>query len=240
MEFLFENSRCFIVYKPPGLHTASRDRSDSLAELLIKKNPALAAVGTPGRDAGLVQRLDFETSGILLGAKTQEDWNKFRGLVKSGGLSKKYLILVEGLLNERFQAEAFIGSPYRRGRKVRVEKKGGARLLPAVTFFTPVALCPDSAATIVLATAPLARRHQIRAMAASNGWPLVGDKLYGALQSTPSETPAFWLHAATLDFIDPWSSRRHQFISPWPDYWLHYLSRLGIDPAEIFAQVLHQ
>lgn len=235
MTFVFEDQWCFVAYKPSGLHSISRDKNDSLAELLALERPELKSISGTGHDSGLVQRLDFETSGILLGAKSPEAWDTLRSLVQAGGVKKSYMVLLEGLMTEAKKVEGFIGSPYRRAKKVRFIREPADRFLPAAAKFTPIAFDSKALLTVARAEAPVARRHQIRAMAAALGFPLLGDALYGAKRDILPGSPRFWLHAATLSYVHPWSGLVSVFQSPWPDYWKELFTRLEIDPVAALA-----
>lgn len=198
----------------------------SAAAQLLEKDPARAKVSTRPDDAGLVNRLDQGTSGILLAAKTRSVWLKLREMIQEGAIQKTYLALVEGELAADNEVENYIGSPNRGASKVRVyEKKPPKkqRALPAQTKFHPLLLDARRQATMLEVSAPSARRHQIRAHAAYLGHPLVGDTLYGSSRLLrdilPGLTlPSFLLHAASVEFRHPLSSVPICVTCPLPEY----------------------
>jgi 23S rRNA-/tRNA-specific pseudouridylate synthase len=211
LSFVFEDEHIFVIHKPSGVHSvqlASGDRS--IADKLLATTPSLASVAEKPGDAGLVQRLDYETQGLLLGARTRESWTSLRSALQSGGIQKRYLIIVDGAVRESMTIDSPIGSPYRRAGKMRVYRsvpKKGDRALPARTNFNPLWIAEGGTASILLANAPTARRHQIRAHSAALGHPLTGDSLYGSKQTLPSiipqSTETFFLLALDLLFRHP-------------------------------------
>jgi 23S rRNA-/tRNA-specific pseudouridylate synthase len=124
LSVVWEDEYYFALAKPSGLHTLSADSTldcgPSVSQLLCQTFPALAHIGGTAHNAGLLQRLDRETSGIVLGAKTDEAWARFRDLYSAGKVQKTYRVALDGLLHHPVQIDAAIGSPYRRASKVRV------------------------------------------------------------------------------------------------------------------------
>ncbi len=209
LEFLFEDEYLFVVVKPFNLHSVEIEGGgESLAGKLLTYQPNLASVSERSGDAGLVQRLDFSTSGVVLGAKKKEVWESLRSAVDKGCVKKRYVTLLTGAIAEERRVSSFIGSPYRGGKKVKVyERDPGnkARVLFGESTFSP--LSSDSLGnTFVTVVASPARRHQIRVHASYIKHPLVGDKLYGS-QDTMSvlytTTREFFLHCEWISFVHP-------------------------------------
>ena len=225
---LFEDEELLVLAKPAGMHSVQLESSTapSVAQWLLERHPAQALVASRAGDAGLIQRLDFETSGVLIAAKSPRVWELLRRMLQGGEVAKQYLALLDGELNEAAQVDNFIGSPNRGAAKMRVyEKKPvkSQRALAAQTGFTPVSVIAHGAATLVRAEAPTARRHQIRAHAAYLGFPLLGDGRYGStrrlrqiLQS--DEVPQFFLHALSIGLRHPLSGGLIEICAPLPSY----------------------
>jgi 23S rRNA pseudouridine1911/1915/1917 synthase len=216
LSYLYNDGEIFAVYKPAGLHSVRlpTEGGASVADLLLKEHPELEHAGrTPG-DAGLIHRLDLDTSGILLGTRSREVWEELFQLSLSGGISKQYAALVEGTPEDSVTITSFIGSPHRGAKKVKVyERKppAWARALEGTSNLELHERLPHINASIALISASPARRHQVRAHAAHIGHPLVGDTLYGSPRSLgdiSSAPRAFMLHATRLSFEHP-QSRRH-------------------------------
>jgi 23S rRNA pseudouridine1911/1915/1917 synthase len=211
LTFLFEDVDIFAVYKPAGMHSVKipEEGGHSLADDLLEHNPELAKASRSVLDGGLVQRLDFATSGVLLGAKNRAMWDALYEALSAGKIRKSYAALVEGQQDETTTVSTFIGSPHRGAKKMRIYSlppSPPVRALPGTTVFTPIRYLKPFNITLVQAEASPARRHQIRAHAAYIKHPLIGDLLYGAKRSiralcaTPRE---FFLHAWRLSFSHP-------------------------------------
>lgn len=229
---VFEDQDLMVINKPAGLHSVRLTDSDnpSVAKWLTETRPEMAAIGNSPADAGLVQRLDFETSGLMLAAKSSAIWQRLHKSILAGEIHKSYFCAVEGILEQqKISIESLIGSPYRRAKKMRVYpkdslKKSPKRFLDAKTVFeleqiTNSGIAADSqivsgscnlSACLLKVTAASARRHQIRAHAAFIKHPLIGDKLYGASLSLSDYPVAFFLQASSLEFRHPVSN---QFLS---------------------------
>lgn len=162
-----------------------------------------------------MNRLDYETSGILIAAKTRACWQALHQQIMEGAIYKSYLALVEGEFPASITLENYLGAPNRRAQRIRVYERqppGRERALPARTEFFRLRHLPALGASLVKAVAHTARRHQIRAHAGHLGHPLVGDALYGSPRSLrdllpPSEPtdeiPLFLLHAGEVRFEHP-------------------------------------
>lgn len=231
--FLYSDEDVFAVYKPAGMHSVQipEEGGHSLADDLIEFNPTLAQASRSALDGGLVQRLDFGTSGVLLGAKSRPMWDALYGALSDGKVQKSYVALVEGHVQQETTISTFIGSPHRGARKMKIYSMPPSppvRALPGTTIIKPLEYLKAFTITVVEATASPARRHQVRAHAAHIGHPLVGDLLYGsrrtigALCANPRE---FFLHAWRLSFYHPRTGER---ISIESDFRSELSARAGI------------
>ncbi len=237
---IWEDASYFAVSKPARIHSVARPDSaaedqkpeESIAGALAIIFPNLRDVGLKPEDSGLVQRLDFETSGVLLGAKTREAWNQLRAALAGSQVVKRYRVLLEGVLSEPQEIDAPIGSPYRRGTKVRVylenrSQRGVKRSQPAKSTFSPIKAFPPKGCSLAMATTSNGRRHQVRAHAAALGFPLCGDALYGSKHllsdflgrsvEDPS-MPQFLLHAEEVNFIHPLKDKEMAVSAEVPSY----------------------
>lgn len=224
MELLFDDGIIFAVNKPAGLHSVDQARStgDSVAAWLIKTFPALRTAAPKELDAGLINRLDFETSGILLGAHTRAAWKSFSDLLKAAAIEKSYLVILERKLSNAAVVQGWIGSPNRGAKKVRVyakKPKASDRALPAHSEIVPKKYDSLTDSTVAEVSCATARRHQVRAHCASLGHPLLGDSLYGARRSFTEVFPGlekrgFFLHAATAKFKHPVTGKEVSLQAP--------------------------
>jgi RluA family pseudouridine synthase len=232
IQVLFEDRYIIALSKPAMMHCERRvgDNSPSVAAFLADQYPDAEKSTERWEDAGLVQRLDYVTSGVLLAARNAEIRAAIRELSRSELMKKDYLALVEGFPPEKFECSGFIGSPYRRAKKVRVfDEIPGAkqRALPASTTFTTKKQLKGAGATLVSARCMTGRRHQVRAHAGHCGFPLLGDSLYGAKSNIDSNDsgaiPEFFLHASKIELQHPASGETLILNADLPDWIETYL-----------------
>ena len=213
LTYLYNDGDIFAVYKPAGVHSVQLPQGGgaSIADELLTERPSLTESSRSPGDAGLVNRLDAETSGILLGATQRTTWEQLFALSMEGGIAKTYVALLEGEFTGAQTITSFIGTPNRGAKKVKVYEKeppSWARALEGTTTYTAHSYLSSLEATLVYASASPARRHQVRAHASHLGYPLLGDTLYDAALPFPSISPTrreFFLHAAKMSFVHPLS-----------------------------------
>ena len=215
LEIIFENKYFLIINKPTNLHSvALKDKKNtSVASLLLERYPYLAEISN---EAGLVQRLDYETTGCLLCAKTKPTYLNLKNQIKNKLIRKEYIIIVDNIFNKEETVISYIGSRYRGSKKVLCLKEPEARLQYAKTIFFPLQTIPQKNISFVLAKTQTGRRHQIRSQIASLGFPLCGDALYGSKQKLTekfdlNEKIKFYLHAKVIIFTDPQSGKEITF-----------------------------
>ncbi len=158
------------IYKPCGLHTESPG---------LRGRPSLQGLLgqiLPDKDYLLLNRLDVETSGLILLASTQETKKKYLSLQEQGLVSKQYLALVHGQVQGAFCLDQ--GLDMARRRKIRVFKHKSADNLRS-TRARVLAFLPGSGLSLLWITILKGARHQIRAHLAYAGHPIYGDQLYG-------------------------------------------------------------
>lgn len=214
MEIIFEDEHLLVLVKPAGLHSTQLPTGGgaSLADELLRAIPKLKEVSDKPEDAGLIQRLDEQTRGLIVAAKTKVAWYSLRESLQAGKLTKAYRVLLEGELTKTQKVETLLGGKGRRSAKVSVypisSKK--PRCLPAHSEISSLHYFEAQNATLAIVKAPTARRHQVRAHCASIGHPLVGDSLYGSVQQLAALFPelakqhqVFYLDAFELEFRHP-------------------------------------
>ena len=221
--YIYRHEGVFAVYKPPGVHSVRLPGGaggESVADALLAQSPELAGAGRSPEDGGLVHRLDRDTSGILLGASTRLCWDKLFEESSEGRVRREYVACVEGDVRAPCEVSSFIGSPHRGAQKMKsYAKDPGARgrALLGSTSFAPLSFDPSRNVSLVVAVASPARRHQIRLHAASQGFALVGDKLYGSAQELGAIARAsrdFFLHSWRVAFAHPITGERVTLESP--------------------------
>ena len=216
-DILFEDPDILVVDKPAGMfvHPSPGHETGTLTDALLKRCPSMAGVGSAERP-GVVHRLDADTSGVMVLAKTQRAYLKLRELFESHrDIRKTYLAVCHGAPTPKEgRLETTIGRKPWDAKRMAVDVPDGRR---AVTEWTvlgrqgPVALVEFRIET--------GRTHQIRVHAAHLGHPLAGDPLYGdaakdrRLRTRPVRT---LLHAVELSFPHPVTGRRLTFAAEPP------------------------
>lgn len=196
-----------VVDKGPGLvvHPARGHHERTLSQLLA---PQLAG-GEPGR-AGIVHRLDRDTSGLLVVARSEESHRRLQAALGDRLIEREYVALVEGRPPAR---SGTIEAPVGRDPRVRTRMAvGGASPREARTHFVlERALQGTSLLGLRLETG---RTHQIRVHLQAIGHPVCGDPEYGSAGTLGLERQ--FLHARRLAFDHPITGERIEVVSPLP------------------------
>jgi 23S rRNA pseudouridine1911/1915/1917 synthase len=181
LSVLYEDDRLIAVDKPPGvLAQPGPSGGENLLDLVSRHL---------GREAGLVHRLDRETSGVTVFGKTREATSELAALFREGRAKKRYLAVVTAPLPERGEIDLPLSrDPSRPGRWRATKHANG---LPAFTRYEVVSRSGHSA--LVALYPETGRTHQLRAHLTALGAPIAGDKLYGGASG-----PRCLLHAQRL------------------------------------------
>lgn len=205
LDIIYEDEAIAVVDKPSGVivHPAPGHETGALTDALVRRFPGMARVGSAERP-GVVHRLDIETSGVMVFAKTQGAYLDLRRQFESHRtVGKTYLAVVHGSPSPK---SGTIDEPVGRERQ------------SAVTHWET--LGRHDGISLVEFKIDTGRMHQIRIHAASLGCPIVGDRLYGSaekdrrMRRRPSR---LLLHAVELSFLHPVTHRRVTFAAPPPD-----------------------
>ncbi len=216
---IFEDDELLLIDKPAGIHTHPLNKNElgTLANGLIAHFPTLEGIGFSPLQPGLLNRLDHDTSGLVLVAKTKKSWRKYRQLFIARQLTKIYLGIVHGIIAEPLTIDTpLIHDPRHRGKMaVHIPDNFHGRRLPATTFIEP--LSQSSTTTRVRLTMKTGVMHQLRVHSAAAGYSLVGDLVYGNPENKiiDEQTGRLLLHAFQLQFPDG-----RQFTAPleWDDW----------------------
>jgi 23S rRNA pseudouridine1911/1915/1917 synthase len=207
---VFQDEHLLVVDKAPGVvvHPARGHHEDTLAQMLA---PLLSGqVGAQEQRRGVVHRLDRDTSGLLVLARTDEAHRRLQTALAGRRIEREYLALVEGRPPAR---SGTIEAPIGRDPRVRTRMAvGGASPREARTHFTLArALAGTSLLKLRLETG---RTHQIRVHLRAIGHPVCGDPEYGTPGLLGLERQ--FLHATRLAFEHPLTGERVDLDSPLP------------------------
>ena len=218
MEVIFEDDDIVVVNKPAGMivHPAPGHTDGSVTDALVRSRPAMAAVGSRERP-GVVHRLDIETSGVMVFAKTQRAYMRLRAAFESHDkVVKTYLAVLHGAPRPPSGTlETTIGRKPWDARRMAVDVPGGKR---AVTRWTT--LKRQGPLAMVEFEIETGRTHQIRVHAAHLGHPVVGDALYGDREKDRRlavKPRRQLLHAVQLEFPHPVTGKTVSFAASPPD-----------------------
>ncbi|HEY9085129.1 MAG TPA: RluA family pseudouridine synthase [Candidatus Tyrphobacter sp.] len=220
LPILFEDDDVIVVDKPAGMvtHPAPGSVHGSLVSAL------LAHAGSLPGDAlrpGLIHRLDRDTSGLLVVAKSEEALQELRKAMAARRISREYLGLVHGApVHARGRIEGPIGRDPRNRLKYAVVADGK----PAITHYEVRERFPKHAELIF--RLETGRTHQIRVHAAAMGHPVLNDPLYGH-EEPRFGLPGQALHAWRLDFAHPRTGAALSFESEPPPAYLRARAMLA-------------
>jgi 23S rRNA pseudouridine1911/1915/1917 synthase len=208
LRIAYEDEHLLVVDKPAGLvvHPAPGHVRGTLVHALLAHE--IAGGDVPERP-GIVHRLDRDTSGLLVVARSDAAYARLQGLVRERQLERRYTALVKGRpRSRRGRIDAPIGrdrnEPTRRSLDSDAPKE-------AVTHFEVERLLPGHA--VLAVTLETGRTHQIRVHLAAIDLPVVGDPLYGV---PDTELGRQFLHAGSLAFAHPFTGERVAVESPLP------------------------
>jgi 23S rRNA pseudouridine1911/1915/1917 synthase len=214
---VWEDEHLIVIDKPAGLvvHPGAGHASGTLVDALAGK----AAGGEPGRP-GIVHRLDRDTSGLMVVARSQEAYELLTELVREHALERTYTSLVKGRPRSRTgRIEAPIGRDRGDATRVSLDSESARE---ATTHFEVLELWPEHA--LLRVTLETGRMHQIRVHLAAVDLPVVGDPTYGVPEPKLGRQ---FLHASELSFPHPVSGERIDTRSDLPQDLAAFLRDLG-------------
>jgi 23S rRNA pseudouridine1911/1915/1917 synthase len=209
LRIAYEDEHLVVVDKPAGLvvHPAPGHASGTLVHGLLAHEVA----GGDAERPGIVHRLDRDTSGLMVVARSEEAHRRLQALVRRRELERHYLALVVGRPRSRSgRIEAPIGRDRRDPLRHSLDTDTPRE---AVTHFQLVQLYPRHALLDV--KLETGRTHQIRVHLAAIGLPVAGDPVYGRPHELGLERQ--FLHAARLAFTHPFTGERVDVESPLPE-----------------------
>lgn len=215
LDILFEDADLIVINKPPGLvvHPAPGHATGTLVHGLLHHCEDLSGIGGEERP-GIVHRLDRDTSGCLIVAKTEAAMAELARQFKDREVKKEYTALVWGRpIPAQGTVRTTIGRDPRHRQKMCADVKHGR---DAVTHYETVTLFPDM--TLMRLRIETGRTHQIRVHMAHLHHPVVGDRVYGRARKHEHEDLIVrqMLHAGRVSFTHPKSHKLMIFEAPLP------------------------
>jgi len=228
LEIVHQDDWLLAVNKPAGqlCHPLLAPERGTLANAVAARFPECAAASESAREGGLCQRLDRETSGLILVARHREAWLAVRKLLQAGEVEKVYLALVRGETPDTGRCD------------LPLSQRGTAppRALPALdakaksvrearTRF--VTLSRSTSFSLLEVWIESGVRYQIRAHLTALGFPLIGDPLYGGGEA-PGTLGRHLLHAWKLGLAHPGTGAMLRLQAPPPADAVKCLTQLGL------------
>lgn len=201
LDVIYEDPSIIVINKPPGLvvHPASGNWTGTLLNGLLFRYPELKSLPR----AGIVHRLDKDTSGLMVVARTSQAQTALVKQLQERTVGRRYLALVWGNLPSQGKVLATVGRDQRDRLKMAAGSPQGK---PAATVFRRLAkgLFSDASLALVECRLETGRTHQIRVHLESLGFPLLGDPVYrkktpGAAKTLPLIRQALHAYALTLE-----------------------------------------
>ncbi|OYT68754.1 MAG: RluA family pseudouridine synthase [Armatimonadetes bacterium JP3_11] len=237
---VYEDEFLLVVNKPRGLtvHPAPGHPHGTLVNALLAHSPALSQ-GSAAFRPGIVHRLDKDTTGLLIVAKTDLAHARLSDALQRHAIDRRYLALVWGApQNRQFTVNMPIGRHPVHRKKMAVWEESAVlqgKARPACTHFTVRQAWRDFA--LLAAQLETGRTHQVRVHASALGHPVVGDPLYGGVRKPPRDCPpelanalehlqGQLLHAYEIAFQHPITGERLEFRAPLPEDFAHILGVL--------------
>ena len=227
LKVFYEDEAVILVHKDSGVpaYPLEPDETNTLANAIIARYPITKGIGYQPQQAGILYRLDVDTSGIVIVCKTGSVFNALRRTMRAGQIKKEYIAMVFGNVDRPGRISYPIATKGRRAEKVIVLKDLRYNpdryhsVQPAITHYQIKDRARD--ATLLKVRITEGRRHQIRAHLASIGHPIVGDRIYSPYE-VPEELGRLFLHAIRVTFPHPLTGKQIKVTDPLPEKLLQF------------------
>ena len=232
LSVIYEDPHMIVLNKPPGIvvHPAPGNYTGTLVNALLHHYgslplPAAGAGGGSRERAGIVHRLDKDTSGVMVVARTQEALRSLSAQFKNRVVKKKYLALVAGVIKKGSGTiEVGLGRHVKERKKISVHTHSARE---AITGFVVKERYPN--ATLLEVEIKTGRTHQIRVHMAHIGHPVLGDSVYGGSRAAKIGDVLIarqMLHAESLSLLHPETGHPMTFSAPPPADMSEIIARL--------------
>jgi len=236
LSIIYEDAHIIVLNKPPGLvvHPAPGNFTGTLVNALLYHygslpSPKGIAEGGGQERAGIVHRLDKDTSGVMVVARTMDALRVLSAQFKDRVVRKQYVALVAGIIKKGSGAiEDAIGRHVKERKKISVHTHHARE---AITLYKVRERLKN--ATLIEVEIKTGRTHQIRVHMAHVGHPVLGDRVYGgakAVKLNDKSIPRQMLHAESLFLMHPDTGHPMTFSAPPPKDMEEVLVRLRVKP----------
>jgi len=213
-EVLFEDEYLAVIDKPAGLvvQATAKKKMTTLAGGLVHRWPEMLKVGEPGR-WGLVHRLDRDTSGALLVAKTQGALDALQTQMREREIKRRYRVLASGVFEV---PTGTIDAPISRDRRNPTRREVSPYGKPARTHYRLLEEWRNPDIALLDVQLETGRTHQIRVHFSAIGHHIVADRTYRTVETPALGLKRTWLHAHILEFVHPVTGAEVVATSPLP------------------------
>ncbi len=230
LKVLFEDEHIIVIDKEPGMvvHPAAGNERGTLVNALLFHCKGQLSTVADAERPGIVHRLDKDTSGCIVVAKSDVAHQSLVSQFASRTMEKRYLAVTQGpLMHESGTIFTHIGRhPVNRLKMAVVDPPNGKA---AVTDYNVLYKDEATNSWLVLCDLHTGRTHQIRVHMLHYGNPLLGDEIYAKPNKQKAHTGRLMLHAWQLHLTHPVTSKRHSFCAPIPEAFKHWTT-----PANIY------
>lgn len=234
IEILYEDDGVVAVNKPAGLvvHSDGKTDEQSLVDWVVQKYPEIKNVGEPGRNAdgeiimrpGIVHRLDRDTSGVMLVAKTKDSFESLKKQFQNHEVKKTYHAFVFGeMKSEKGTVDRPIGRSSQDFRMWSAQRGARGEMREAVTDYK--VLLKGSGYSFVEISPKTGRTHQIRVHFKAINYPLVADSMYAPKRENTLGFNRQALHSYRVEFKDL-NGGSHEVVAPYPEDFTYALGLL--------------
>ncbi len=219
LNIVYEDDAILVINKPAGMvvHPAAGNWSGTLLNALLHHHPALADIPR----AGIVPRLDKDTSGVMIVAKTDDAHLKVSEAIAAREVKRFYIAIVSGMfVHSQIKVENLIAKSRKDRTKMCIVKSGGK---VAISNYEVLGR-NESKFTMLGCSLETGRTHQIRCQLSNMGYPIVGDALYGGNSMLNRQA----LHAYSIEFNHPISGEYISFSVKPPQDMIELIDNLHI------------
>lgn len=190
---VYEDDTLLGISKPPEIHShpLSYNETNNLLSWMSKEHISLLDINKKNYDRGLLYRLDFETSGLILYCKTEQAYLELRANFHSAVMSKEYLVIVEGRLDTHQTQTHFLQSTGINKSTVTAYNSIRDKCHEAQIEIIPLEYNQAKDISLIIVKLKQGHRHQIRVQLQAIGYSILGDKLYSGMKHCNSADRLF-------------------------------------------------